>query len=132
MELAMELLDEGTHEGVYEYQRKDSSGQVVQWDDAADDSEFVPDYVIHDCRPLRMEGDEADDPQAGDDLYAFFIQNHLPILVLSGDGQDTKARQDPYLSHPPVAWFDKANLGLATYQRAVGAYRYFQASQTAE
>ena len=75
--------------------------------DLIEEGKYRPDLVIHDCKPLRYDDDEVDSKQAGDDLYAFFVDEELPVVVLSGESEDEGIHWEPYRSDPPIAWFEK-------------------------
>jgi len=72
-----------------------------------EEEDYRPDLVIHDCNPLRYDEDELDSKQAGDDLYAFFVDEELPVVVFSGKAKDEAVHVEPYRSDPPLAWFEK-------------------------
>lgn len=75
--------------------------------DLLDEEEFLPDLVIHDCKPLRYDQDELDSEEAGNELYAFFIDKKLPVAVLSGNNAEEMLDKEPYRSDPPLTWLDK-------------------------
>jgi hypothetical protein len=93
-----------------------------------EDGKYRPSFVIHDCQPLECEDDEVDSEEAGDDLYAFFVEERIPVVVLSGANEATKLQAEPYRSNPPLKWIDKP-VEAAKILEAVEAYREWKHHQ---
>jgi two-component SAPR family response regulator len=72
-----------------------------------DKEDYRPDLVIHDCKPLNYESDVIDSEKAGNELYAFFIDEDLSVAVLSGASWDEMSYKEPYRSDPPLIWLEK-------------------------
>ena len=98
---------------------------------------YRPDLVIHDCSPLRYDTDEVDSESAGNELYAFFVDEELPIVVLSGKSEDEMINREPYRSDLPLAWLEKplkreslpdGTSRWVQIDEAVGAYLSWKAS----
>lgn len=105
--------DPDTLETMTDYLRErwsPSSKGVRSLDEAMDlieEEGFSPDLVLHDCKPLRHPDDERDSLAAGDQLYSFFVSEHLPVAVITGSSPDEMRRQEPYRSDPPLCWLEK-------------------------
>ena len=68
---------------------------------------FRPDFVIHDCRPLHDDHDQVESQEAGNLLYAFLVDEGLPVVVISASTEEVMMQQEPYRSNPPLGWLSK-------------------------
>ncbi len=72
--------------------------------------DFQPHLVLHDCKPVEMEDDFDDtegNSEAGNQLYSFFVEHNLPVVILTGDQADTVLTREPYRTNPPLGILSK-------------------------
>lgn len=68
--------------------------------------QYDPHLVIHDCQPLDRDDDGVDSRKAGDELYSYLVRAGYRVVVMSGLDQTTM-NEEPYRSHPPLAFIEK-------------------------
>jgi hypothetical protein len=74
--------------------------------DLLTDSRMEPHLVIHDCMPLDKEEEQKDSRTAGDELYRYLVREGFRVVVFSGLEASTM-NEEPYRSHPPLAFIRK-------------------------
>lgn len=69
--------------------------------------DYLPDVVLLDCNPLRYEEDEGHCAEAGDELYALFVQKKIPVILLTGLSEEAVFSRDVYQADPPFGILSK-------------------------